>query len=538
MLLSACGTKKDNDGKTDQDQGQAIPAGVDITLIENAVANCQIVLPKDASGVERTMANSVREKLRSVDKNADAKIVSASKHDEKKVEILIGNTGYPESEAIYKTLGYGTYCVRVVGHKLVIAAYFEDLYSKAIADLATIIRKTASDKTLILEGETNKTIIAIPNINAIPVYSGGKIAYTQEAGTFPTGHADQITLTETTAKHFETFKKDLASAGYKTVQENTIGKNEFITVSNGKKLITAYFMGYTKETRIIVENDRDFVHPTSEYTAICDTTLWQLGLDEKNPDIKDAQNAYVIQLADGRFVIHDTGVATAAKYVYNYMKSKTPEGQKIKVAAVFISHPHSDHMDGLIEMAKLYKDEIEVEALYYNFGARTTQSIYAEATVVNRWNDVKNAGEALGAKAYVTRTGQKIEIADAVFEILWNPEDFGARLIDDYNNASIVVRMTVGGKKVIFLGDHRDKASPITVSMYKDDLKCDMITVAHHGFGGSVWELYNYAQPSIVFWPNTYYDNRAVNNKIRAMASVKNHYLAGDGDVVVTLVDR
>ena len=163
------------------------------------------------------------------------------------------------------------------------------------------------------------------------------------------------------------------------------------------------------------------------------------------------------------------------------------------------------------------------------------QNRYVQSTFENHWNSAKYAAKRLGAELYVVRTGQRIELTNALFEVLWCPEDYGDRIIEDYNNACVVVHMTVGDNKTIFLGDCRDQASPIVVGMYREALKCDMITVAHHGYGGSVFSLYQFASASIVFWPNTFFDDRAVNRQLLAMECVEHHYLAADGDIVVTI---
>ncbi len=537
MLLSACGTKKGDDGKTDQDKGQTIPAGVDITLVKDGTASFDIILPKDATDTEKQSAEQLRDRVKSTTKGAEAEIKNAGTYDEKKVEILIGNTGYPESDAIYNSIGYGVFVVRVVGHKLVVAANLDEYYSDALVELYMIIRKEFKDGTLIFKGDTNITIVKNPNINAIPFYTDGTFAYAQETGTL-TGRADQITFSETTQEYFETYKKVLADAGYKTIQTNKIGQNDFITVSNGKKLITAYHMGLLGETRIIAENDRDFAHPDSiAYETVNDTTLWQLGLGwDREADLVYRMNAYVIKLADGRFILHDTGTRAASSYIYEYLRANTPEGEKIRVAAVIISHPHTDHMYGLLEMAEIYtKDQIEIEAAYFNYGAASMQSGYTSARLRELWSNCKNAAEKFGAKCYVARTGMKLQIANATVEFMWTVDDYGTVVYEETNDSSAVTRITVNGQKMLFLGDHTVAPSLINASMYGQELKSDMVTIAHHGMSGSAWEFYQLVQPTIAFWPNRWYEENETNTKLRAMECIKQHYLAGDGDVVITL---
>lgn len=539
-LFGACGNKKTDEPKKEQTQTdeQGIPAGIDLALIKDGLANFEIVLPAEPSEEEEKIADTLRSKFKSAVDTVDANIVRADKYDAEKIEILIGQTGYPESDVMYENIGYGSATYRVVGHKLVIAAWIDDYYSNALLEFYTILRKEVDNGNLTVKGDTYYIAHVVPNISAIPLYTGGEFAYTQEAGTLTGSRADQITFCDTTKAHFDEYKAKLSDAGFKTVQENTIGQNYFITVSNGKKLVSAYHMANLSETRIIVENDREYAQaPSTDYETVCDTTLWQLGLEEERTDLVYRMNAYVIKLADGRFIVHDTGTRAASTYIYNYLRANTPEGEKIKIAAVIITHPHTDHMYGLLEMEENYtKDQLEIEAAYFNFGAKSMQTNYTDAKLAELWRNCENAAKAFGAEVYVARSGMKLEIANAVVEFLWTVDDYGTTIIEEYNDTSAISRITVNDQTILFLGDHTEAPSLISMSMYKEDLKSDMVTVAHHGMSGAEFEFYELVQPSIVFWPNRWYEEDFERNeKLRNMECVKHHYLAGDGDVVVTL---
>ena len=535
-LLCACNSKSD-DKELGEEQGSL--ANVDITLFKDGLSQFDIIIPENATEEEEKAANLLKERLKSTAKDSDPAIKNADKHVADKVEILIGNTGYPESETIYNELGYGEFTVKVVGYKLVIASRFEEYLSEAIFELYTHVRMQYKDGSLVMKADTDITMVHSPNINAIPIYQDGNFEYTQEVGTLSNTTANQITFNQTTQEAFDAYKKVLADEGFEVIQTNTIGKNDFITVSNGKKLITAYHLGLLGQTRIIAENDRDFAHPdTADYNSVNDTTLWQLGLQwERENDLVYRMNAYVIKLADGRFILHDTGTRAAAPYIYDYLRQNTPAGEKIKVAAVIISHPHTDHMYGLLDMAKLYtKDQIEIEAAYFNFGAKSMQNNYTPARLGELIKECETAAETFGAKCYVARTGMKLQISNATVEFMWTADDNGTTIIEEYNDASIVTRITVNNQKMLFLGDHTEDPSIISMSMYQEELKSDIVTVAHHGMSGAEIEFYELVQPSIVFWPNRWYEeDYSRNEKLRKMECVKKHYLAGDGDVEITL---
>lgn len=55
--------------------------------------------------------------------------------DSSTYEILIGEINYPESKQVHATIGYGEYAIKVVGNKLVIAAYTENEIARAINNI-------------------------------------------------------------------------------------------------------------------------------------------------------------------------------------------------------------------------------------------------------------------------------------------------------------------------------------------------------------------------------------------------------------------
>lgn len=508
-----------------------------LVLIRDGGAFFRVIRAEQASEGEVKAATRICQDIKSISgiapEIATDWIGRGESYDSTTVEILVGQTGYPESAEVLASTAYGDYTLAVQGNKLVVTAWDDDTLLAGVDALFTLLYENYVEGVLAVP-QILQTQTVDQTLSMIPTLTGGKVEYIQEAGA-PSGEkAVQITLSDVEAVEYTAYRDVLDGAGYTVMQENAIGENRYLTLSRENRRVTVYHMGLLDQVRIVSEPMRPISPEPAAYTAVCDTTLMQLGLEE-GKNLAGAMNAYVIQLADGRFVLMDTGTESAAPYLYQYMKDRTPAGETIRIAAAFISHPHVDHMDGLKVMAEKYRREIECEAIYINYGAFSMQNRYVESTFRGHWDSMNGAARLLGAELYVLRTGQRIEIANAVFEVLWCPEDFGDRIIEDYNNACVVVRMTVGDNKTLFLGDCRDKASPIVVAMYGEALKCDMITVAHHGYGGSVFPLYKLASASIVFWPNTFYDSRTVNEQILAMDCVEHHYLAGDGDVVITI---
>ena len=75
--------------------------------------------------------------------------------------------------------------------------------------------------------------------------------------------------------------------------------------------------------------------------------------------------------------------------------------------------------------------------------------------------------------------------------------------LPEHNDTSVVTKIEFMGKTALYLADssicaHRD----VFDAVYNAELKADILQVAHHGYGNTGGNyIYQYIQPSIVFWP-------------------------------------
>ena len=94
---------------------------------------------------------------------------------------------------------------------------------------------------------------------------------------------------------------------------------------------------------------------------------------------------------------------------------------------------------------------------------------------------------------------QKINIDFVNCEVLGvkNPEIFE----DAFNNSSMVLKMTLPEKTILFLGDTGAKSGDKLLNTQKDKLKADILQIAHHGQNGAKETLYQAIKPEICLWP-------------------------------------
>ena len=136
---------------------------------------------------------------------------------------------------------------------------------------------------------------------------------------------------------------------------------------------------------------------------------------------------------------------------------------------VILSHPHEDHVAGLVEVLRRYEVGTVLEA-GHPYDSATYPRFLAEVA-------------ADGAQLVLARTGQRVDIGDGVtFEVLYpSAVDAAAPLPEgDINNASVVGVLRFGGFSALLTGDAelpverlligRDALQPVT-----------MLKVGHHG---------------------------------------------------------
>src|SRR5699024_1992358 len=144
--------------------------------------------------------------------------------------------------------------------------------------------------------------------------------------------------------------------------------------------------------------------------------------------------------------------------------------------------------------------EIEINTIYYTANSLewyqqndSTRAFEAE----NFYQAIQN--ERIKDKVKEVELNQKMTIDNVSCEILGvkNPEITE----NAYNNSSMVIKMNVNNKSILFLADTGVESGEKLLQNQKEKLKADIVQMAHHGQAGVTEEVYQAIDPKICLWP-------------------------------------
>ena len=146
------------------------------------------------------------------------------------------------------------------------------------------------------------------------------------------------------------------------------------------------------------------------------------------------------------------------------------------VDLIVLTHPHSDHLNGLNEILRRYE-----------VGRVLERRQEFEAPEHTEWADLV---EAEGAETTAAVSGLKLSLADGVtIEVLGPPPSLLLGTDSDVDNGSVVVRVGYGDRSFILTGDVFSEGEAWLVASGQR-LDGDVLRVAHHGSRTSSSQLF------------------------------------------------
>jgi competence protein ComEC len=138
-----------------------------------------------------------------------------------------------------------------------------------------------------------------------------------------------------------------------------------------------------------------------------------------------------------------------------------------EIDLMILTHPHADHLTGLIEVLKRYK----VKKILATGVLHTTSEYLSWLEEIKKQN----------IPMQIAKASQIIDLSGGIkIEILHPLEDLSGKRVRDLNNSSIVFKLTFNKNSFLFTGDAELEVEKKLINS-NFDLKADVLKLAHHG---------------------------------------------------------
>lgn len=509
LVLTACGGSGESpvtSGETGE-QTEPQPDVESIPLLKGGKPQIRIIRPDDTTDAVITACRSIMETLGDIGSENPAFksdfIRGDEKHDPETYEILVGFTNYDETTTVVSSMHYNDYCIRIVGHKIVLAA-FSDKYITFLANtFNSYCRKNITSDGNLSFGTDGEIAESISNaLSALPVMDGANPSASENSDT----GAFQILFEKRSLEDYQNYVKKIEESGLEKVSSRDAVGNYFSTFKNDKYAVTAYYRDSQKLMRLITEPAANlFVQDANSYQTVTTPKLVMIGDLFDSEQKLSGLECMILQLSDGRFIVVDGGVASNgfSDKIYQVMVMLSDGKPDVTVAAWFISHSHNDHTGGFVGASLHYHNHIKVEKMFFNFIDSSVSSLI-EAGGAAEAQKVYNTLNSYypDTAVYKCHSGQVYQIADARIEVLYTPDDYlrsnrNLSQTKNFNNTSMIFSVEIAGQKIMFLGDAQETANNETAQAYGGYLKSEIVQIAHHAGAGGTVNIYKQLQPVV-----------------------------------------
>ncbi len=337
----------------------------------------------------------------------------------------------------------------------------------------------------------------------VPEYDGGKLLKTlyncgsglapDDAGETPEDTKMQI-VRETDRAAFCAYCRKLEDAGFACLFTRDELNGLYRQYGKDALLVYAYFIPAERTARILV--DRCCV-PLPEFADAplaekhMDTQLMQFGLvydDMIRFTSCDCGMNYVLRLRDGRLIVIDGGEIeqTTQAAVGEFMRrirdmTGTNEGDPVRVALWYCTHPHNDHMDFFTKLLQKFGDTICLERVLFNFASHSVLGLNDYVQDMRR-AVLRHNPDVLFLKPH---TGQRFSVGGVQFDVLSTHEDLlarktGTREYAGANAASTILKLSFEDVSLLLLADADDDTGDVLCARFPDGVDCTFVQAAHH----------------------------------------------------------
>lgn len=242
----------------------------------------------------------------------------------------------------------------------------------------------------------------------------------------------------------------------------------------------------------------------------------------------------IVETSQGSLIVVDGGLGEDGDHLLSQIQARGGH-----VSAWLLTHPHGDHAGALYKILQDGAQGITIDGIYYAMGDADWYRVHdqdEQTMAISLLGTLEGLPQDM---LHQVSRNQFFEVDDIIIQVMNDRYELAE---DSGNNAGIVYKMLINGKKVLFLGDLGEAAGKrLLADCGAEQLKVDIVQMAHHGQNGVGEEVYQAINPDICLWPTPkwLWDNEGNRWKttetkswMAKLGDLK-HYVMKDGDQVI-----
>ncbi|MHB8512151.1 MAG: ComEC/Rec2 family competence protein [Actinomycetota bacterium] len=196
-----------------------------------------------------------------------------------------------------------------------------------------------------------------------------------------------------------------------------------------------------------------------------------------------------------------------------------------RIDLMVLTHPHADHVTGLISALNQYPVGSEIDA-GIPFGPNMSPRFPGYLLLLQQRHVHRS----------IVRTGSSFDLGEAHFDVL-GPTTLFSGTDSDPNNDSVVMRMTYHGTCALLTGDVQREAQAVLLQ-HPDSLRCPILKAPHHGSGKVLKQFYEATHSRIALvcvGPNNYGHPSAHTMRLMQQLRMRSYRTDINSDVTITI---
>ncbi|HBF15905.1 MAG TPA: hypothetical protein DDW30_09575 [Clostridiales bacterium] len=507
-LLASCGGKSNPTGTgTDvprttteatgkETETDAPEPAAGIAIAANGEVKYRMVYPDDSGAMFQALGDELADLVKTLVGTRPAVQRESIAERSERPSVYIGFCRATERAGLIDGVPYNGYRMAEKDGNLYLVASVSDALTAAGNRFKRLLRAGAKDGSITVTVEAQSYTVS-SKAEKIPALDAALTVYGYDTGE----ESYQMVFPNAQRSDFDAYCALLTEKGYTLREQRSVQGLDY--AAYGKDADMLFVTLSCGELRVQYDPLSACWTDSTPAAKVCETTGYLMGV-WGGGDYENGMAMFYL-LSDGTFLVFDGGHNSSdADNLYGHLRDIATENgiAEVRISAWVVTHFHGDHVGAFEPFVAKYSDYVTIDRAV--FGVTSSE----QGTAATNGNSLVSTAQAAMQRyqpnAAVVRlhTGQQLTLGDMTLEVLYTASDLAIGSLNDYNDASMVMRLTVNGKTVLMTGDAATATWNLLAKKYGSYLKSDFLQVPHHGAkGGGTVEAYRLIAPDELFWP-------------------------------------